>query len=86
MIDHKKLRECIAEATPEDNLSAMTALVQSAGEMAKELRITLPKWLEACALAWSEAHGKDLTHCEIVEDGAGKHEAVVAVRTRWTVQ
>lgn len=85
-MDKKQLRAEIADSGVEQMTETIATLLEAAAEFARELRLSLPEFVQMAVDQYAESHDREITHFECTEepDGAG-HSTVVAMADKWRI-
>lgn len=89
--DRRIFRERLRAQDPDADASAeaLTDLLAACGEMARELMLPLPNFVQAALESHATAHDREVKYFEFVggdeepEAPGGEIEAVFAVKARW---
>lgn len=84
LFDFKRseFRQEISGEDPEELTESLTMMLDACGEIARELRLTLPELVEMATNRYAAAHDKEVTHFECEEEENG-HATVTVMADRW---
>ena len=82
--DRKGFRAEISGQNPEELTESLTMMLDGCGELARELKLTLPEVVEMITNRYAEAHDLEITHFECEEEPTGDgHSTVTVMADRW---
>lgn len=80
--DRKGFREEIADEDPEELTDSLMMMLDACGEVARELKLSLPEVIEMITNRYAVAHDKEITHFECTAEKDG-YSTVTAMASRW---